>query len=165
MSNSGPHKFVNWSRLRSIGNSSLAKSSIVIPIIGYLILFNEKLQDYLRISSDLLGYAHPEASSLPRLLFIYFGLCFVAFASALFSWFCPLQVKKFASVEEYIAGDEPYLTFHIQGSIERELETGDAEARGLLNDLNAIPRPTPQTLEEIRHQGAESFRVKMQLYF
>jgi hypothetical protein len=165
MSNKNRYRFAYWSRLRSIGHSSLAKSTIVVPFVGYLILFNEKLQDYLRISTELLGYAHSETSGLPRLLFIYFGLCFIAFASALFNWFSPLQTKKYASAEEYIAGDEPYLTFHTQGSIEHELETGDAEARGLLNDLNAIQRPTPQTLEEIRHQGAESFRVKMQLYF
>jgi hypothetical protein len=164
MSNKNPHTFAYWSRLRSIGNSSLAKSTIVIPLVGYL-LFNENLQDYLRISTELLGYAHSETSGLPRLLFIYFGLCFIAFASALFNWFCPLQTKKYASAENYIAGDEPYLNFHAQGLIEHELKTGDAEAQGLLSDLKAIPRPTPQTLEEIRHQGAESFRVEMQLYF
>jgi hypothetical protein len=157
--------FAYWSRLRSIGNSSLAKSTIVVPLVGYLILFNEKFQDYLRISGELLGYERSEPSGLPRLLFIYFGLCLIAFASALFNWFCPLQTKKYASAEEYIAGDEPFLTFHARGSIERALETGDAEAQRLLADLNAIQRPTPQTLEEIRHQGAETFRVEMQLYF
>jgi hypothetical protein len=158
--------FTLWHNLRSIGNSTLARMTIVIPVVGYLILFNEKLQDYLQISTELLG--HPQAGSgLPRLLAIYFGLCFVAVASTLFALFCPLQVKKYASAEEYIASDEPHLSLHGKGQIEHRIKNGDAETQKLYADLQGIDtnRPKPDNLEEARRRGAEYFRVSMQIYF
>jgi hypothetical protein len=38
---------VPWSRLRSLGNSQAVKLTIFIPIIGYLVVFNEYLIKYL----------------------------------------------------------------------------------------------------------------------
>jgi hypothetical protein len=148
-------KFMLWHDLRSIGNSSLAKMTIVIPIVGYLVLFNEKLQDYLQLSHELLAHQQAGSSGLPRLLAIYFGLCFVAMASTLFALFCPLQVKKYATAEEYIAGDEPYLSFHGEGQIEDRIKNGDVEAKKLYADLQEYHshRPTAENLEEVRRRG------------
>jgi hypothetical protein len=42
---------VLWHRLRGIGNPTPAKLTVIIPLIGYLILFNDKIQDWLRLVS------------------------------------------------------------------------------------------------------------------
>ena len=32
-----------WVRLRFVSNSSAAKATILIPLVGYLVLFNERI--------------------------------------------------------------------------------------------------------------------------
>lgn len=42
-----------WNNLRNIGNSPVARASIALPILGYLIVFHRDLIDYLKIHSLL----------------------------------------------------------------------------------------------------------------
>jgi hypothetical protein len=85
--------------LRPIGNSVLVRLTVIIPLVGYLIIFNEKLVGYVDLihelgrPSDKLGL-----SVSPRLFQIYFGLCFVAVASAI------RQVAAWPAVEAAEAG-------------------------------------------------------------
>ncbi len=157
---------VLWHSLRGIGNSTPAKLTIIIPLVGYLILFNDKIQDWLRLSSEIVGAA-PVNGLEPRLLLIYFGLCFIALASFLFSCGCPPEIKKYASPEEYIAEEEQYLSDFGMGLIEHRLKNGDRIAKSRLDDLTQWHnlRPTPQGLEEVRRRGTQMFRGKMQLYY
>jgi hypothetical protein len=87
----------SWSRLRSIGNSAPARATIVIPLVGYLIIFNEQVLSYLTLSPEIFGKS---VGISTKLLNIYFGLCFVAIASFLFAWFCPLQIRKYGAPVE-----------------------------------------------------------------
>jgi hypothetical protein len=48
-----------WDELRKYGNHPLARMTILVPLIGYLILFNEKLSSYY--SLDLALGAHIRA--------------------------------------------------------------------------------------------------------
>ncbi len=41
-----------WSKLRDLGQSSMVRSSILMPVFGYLLLFNEDVRQYLRIGYD-----------------------------------------------------------------------------------------------------------------
>ena len=35
-----------WDKLRSVSNSTAAKATILVPVIGYLIIFNEKIVEF-----------------------------------------------------------------------------------------------------------------------
>jgi hypothetical protein len=41
-----------WSDLRGISNSYAAKSTILIPLVGYWIIFNENVAKWLNLARD-----------------------------------------------------------------------------------------------------------------
>jgi hypothetical protein len=94
---SGSAPLLPWSRLRPVGNSLVVKLTIIIPVIGYLIIFNDKLAGYANLISEFGGNDRLGLSVSPRLFQIYFGLCFVAIASAVYSLACPSIIKRYPS--------------------------------------------------------------------
>lgn len=97
---------LNWSALSNIGNSSIARLTILMPIIGYLLIFNTTFLSYLDISlldrdvqapSDLLTYLYSK-----NMKFLYFGLLVFGIGVAIYNIFVPFQIKKHPFVEEYI---------------------------------------------------------------
>lgn len=76
--------------------------TVLIPLIGYLIIFNEKIAEYLHIVREL-GGGVDNATVSPRLLLIYFGLCAVAAAVSIYSWRCPNAVKYYGSANAYVS--------------------------------------------------------------
>jgi hypothetical protein len=107
------------------------------------------------------------AGSLNKLLMIYCGLVCVALASTIFASCCPLEVKKYASSEEYISGEEPFLSSRAKGILEMRLKTGDEVARSAHSAYRdwGNSRPTVDTLEEIRLREKELFRIEMNLFY
>src|SRR5665213_1135089 len=156
-----------WHRLRGIGNSTPAKLTIVIPLVGYLILFNDKLQEWLRLSPSIVGIEAQVSGIEPRLLVIYFGLCLIASASFVFSCACPLEVKKYVSPEAYIAGEEEYLSVPAKGLIEHKLKNGDRIAKEHREGLRQWDenRPSASDIAEVRRRGKIFFRAEMHLYY
>lgn len=49
------NKSINWENLRSIGSSPLASVSILMPFIGYTILYNEQIMTILLDLGIVLG--------------------------------------------------------------------------------------------------------------
>lgn len=76
--------------------------TVLIPLVGYLIIFNAKLSEYFHIVRELGGSADPSIVS-PRLLLIYFGLCAIAVAFTIYSWGCPNGVKYYGSSNAYVS--------------------------------------------------------------
>jgi hypothetical protein len=60
-----------WSTLRTIGQSRVLSLTILVPFVGYLILFNEHVLSLLTLWPELFGGAD---AIVGRLYFIYFGL-------------------------------------------------------------------------------------------
>src|SRR6266852_9232668 len=93
-----------WSRLRSVGNSLPARLTILIPLVGYLIIFNQETAKYLTLIQELAGQKtsadHPISVS-PSVLLVYFGLCALALGSAIYSYLCPDQVRHYGSSAAY----------------------------------------------------------------
>jgi hypothetical protein len=109
-----------WSTLREIGNSSVVKMTIFIPLAGYLIIFNERVVELLTLSRELVGL--PPAQELPtRLLLIYFGLCLVAFGSTIYNWRCPPIVKRYSSAAEYVSKEVDHTAAFTVSDIDNEL--------------------------------------------
>lgn len=91
-----------WISLRKIGNSSVAKATIFMPIIGYFVIFNEEIVKYLHLIGDLSGTkASPGDLNLTRLVSVYIGLFFVGIASIVFLLCCPPELAETASEHEF----------------------------------------------------------------
>jgi hypothetical protein len=152
--------FVSWRLLRSIGNSRAAKLTVLIPLIGYLILLNDTVVAHLGL------FGEAADATLMRLLAIYCGLVFVAVASVIFAICCPREVKRYASPEEYVAGDEPFMSERQIAIMQKRLTIGDAIARednAGYNDYNES-RPSVE-LVEFRRRARRLERVQMNLYY
>jgi hypothetical protein len=155
-----------WRQLRSIGNSTAAKLTILIPLVGYLVLLNDKMISYLELSERIFGQA-AAVGTLNKLLAVYIGLVCVAIASATFALCCPLEIKKYASSEEYIAAEEAFMSAYSEGLLEARLKVGDTIARTELKqyqDWNDS-RPTPDGIDEVRRRGQRFFRIEMNLFY
>ena len=94
--------------MRSIGNSSYVRLTVLIPIVGYLIIFNAHVVDYLDLAKEFVGAPPTEGSQVsPRLLLIYFGLTAIALGSATYTLACPWQVKHYGTATAYVGGEGP----------------------------------------------------------
>tara|TARA_X000001036_G_scaffold437759_1_gene483872 strand:+ start:268 stop:885 length:618 start_codon:yes stop_codon:yes gene_type:complete len=97
----------------------LPKCAIVIPFIGYLILFNDYVTDHLtfkNIVDDNIPFKNFTAKD--RLAFVYFGLIFVGISNLIYRlrkpWIHKVGKSEFDFVEtglKYFTFDQ-YLTFH-----------------------------------------------------
>ena len=92
----------------------------MVPFLGSLLLFNQHVVDFLTLSPKLIGrWLHLSAAdsseaarkvTLTRLYYVYFGLSLLGMGSALFSLFCPLSIKNYASPIDYINGEASLLS-------------------------------------------------------
>jgi hypothetical protein len=100
-----------WTKLRALGNSPAVRLTILIPIVGYLVLLNENVLQYLDLSREVYGVNAQAAAAPPistthvtwQLLFVYFGLSTVALAATLYALFCPEPVKRYPSSIDMVA--------------------------------------------------------------
>lgn len=95
-----------WNNLRSIGNSPIARASIAVPILGYIIVFHRDLIDYLKMHSSFCN----GCTISWRLHFLYFGTCFFAVGSIPYGLICPPLIKKYAGATEFFEGEKFYFT-------------------------------------------------------
>lgn len=104
----------DWVSLSAIGRSRIVSLTIIIPFVGYLLLFNDFVFDYLRfakrvlIDSGLTGdiIDAQDSFSLNNLYLLYFGLLFIGLASSLFAIFCPEEIKQHKLANDYIKTEE-----------------------------------------------------------
>lgn len=89
-----------WSQLRAVTNSSAARLTILVPILGYWILFNESARSYLKLLHEF-GGSSGDVSS--RILIVYVGLVFVAVGAAIYQFKCPPDVKHFGDPNAYVS--------------------------------------------------------------
>jgi hypothetical protein len=108
---------LSWSILRNVGASRLVRSTMFIPLLGYMIVFNDSLLPYLKLTPDVLPSSSHTGSAagnvsdaLNRLRFIYLGLCSLAAGSFLYHWLCPIEIANSHSKNEFV-------------ELERELST------------------------------------------
>jgi len=95
-----------WDVLRIIGKSKIVSLTILVPFIGYLILFNNELVAWFSLSKELVYFPSSQDPISPdtvsRLHFLYFGLTFLGLSSIGFSVLCPKEVKEHQTVYDYI---------------------------------------------------------------
>ncbi len=95
-----------WNNLRGVGNSPIARASIAVPILGYLIVFHRDLIDYLKIHSSFCD----GCTVSWRLHFLYFGSCFFAVGSILYGLYCPALIKRYGGANDFFDSEKYYFT-------------------------------------------------------
>lgn len=110
-----------WSSLATIGESPLIRLTIIVPFLGYLILYNGYITAFLHVSfvhlQQLSGVdpASSQEVTLSRLNMLYFGLTALGLASFLYTLFAPGDVARHRTAVEY-------LQFVLPASTPRALE-------------------------------------------
>lgn len=106
-----------WSALGRLGRNRVVSLTILVPFVGWLILFNSHVVEFFRLSDAFFTWSAGETTAdagrrftVTRLHFTYFGLLTVAAASALFSLYCPAIIKQAGTRNEYIAAERRFMT-------------------------------------------------------
>lgn len=158
---------IEWNRLRAIGNSPAAKSAIIVPVLGYFVLFNDEIVRWLRLHAGICGEQGCDVTW--RLAFLYFGGCAFAVGAIIYGALCPPQIRKYGDATEYIAGEQEVLFAHPLGGKKDRLDMArEDELQSLhlyseatqpfIDNLvetartNKLERPIPQVKEEHRKQ-------------
>jgi hypothetical protein len=102
-----------WSGLRDLGQSHLVRASVLMPVFGYLLLLNEHVHDYLTVRYDG-EWPFNQLPSIWRVWMLFYGSFLLAMGSLLFSWCCPVEIKRYASAFDLANIERPHLTAHNQ---------------------------------------------------
>src|SRR5258708_2251916 len=95
-----------WNYLRVIGNSPVARASIAVPILGYLILFHQDLINYLRFHVDFCEGCQVSW----RLHMLYFGSCAFAVGAVIYGFYCPPLIKRYSGATDFFEAEKFYFT-------------------------------------------------------
>ena len=96
-----------WDRLQALSKQGVIKATIIMPVVGYLILFNASLTNELKLSETYVFAA--DSFSVARLYLLYLGLAALGAASLWFQLRCPPAIKAHGSAYEFIAKEGPAL--------------------------------------------------------
>ncbi len=132
---------LGWSSLSAISNSQAARMTVLIPLVGYLVIFNEKAAGFLKLI-PVLSPSDALYEVSPRLLLFYLGLCSIAVGVALYSWRCPPAIKGFSTAANYI--------IKMQGTVSgpslREIEVSVASDPAMADEWEALRIVQTKTL-------------------
>ena len=143
-----------WEALRPIGRSRISQITIIVPIAGYLILFNKEFVKILNLSEAILGISPEEATSMTifNLYFLYFGALLFSLSNIIFSCTCPKVIKQFDSEHNFCNRDLEIISKH---RINRMIDV-------LKNRFNVIPSgrmmETTNALERITESNNQNNR-------
>lgn len=156
-----------WTDLRGISNTPAARAVILIPLIGYWIIFNDRLVS-LSALSHFLFHSTPAPEHFPwRLFATYFGLCFVAFGSLLYQWRCPAQIKYYATATDYVGSVFPNISGIELGRVEEALRAGDKAAKAAHGEIQESWAHVPLSEERAEAIRRDDHRARnfLQAYF
>lgn len=100
----------DWTALRSLGGSHFARATILIPVVGYLIIFNDKAAEYFTIYFD--SCKNLGCGPSWRLYILYFGLCFIAIGTIIFQRKCPSTIRRYENSREFFRVDHAFYAHH-----------------------------------------------------
>jgi hypothetical protein len=93
---------MTWSRLRAIGKSPAARLTVLLPLVGYLIIFNKNVADFLQLAAQFAGSGEAHLGISAKLMLVYVGTCAIALGQVIYSIFCPAEVKSYGHVTPYV---------------------------------------------------------------
>lgn len=130
-----------WVTVRGIGNSFPAKASILMPLVGYLILFNEHL---IRHFQPLVPWLNSPSNAAGKLwlvetgvlYFYYFGFLFFGIASAIYYAAGSQLIRRYKDFLDYASSESRDITLE--------------ELREICHRIMKSKEGQPKILEPIR---------------
>ncbi|MFP4003122.1 MAG: hypothetical protein ACLFV8_05040, partial [Alphaproteobacteria bacterium] len=94
-------EWTKWSSIRTIGQAPAMKSVILIPLVGYLIIFSKELSEvFVPFLEENSEFEEALASTQTKLIFIYLGLLFLSIGQLIYI-FSPSEIKKYRDSISY----------------------------------------------------------------
>ena len=96
-------KYLRWSIYTNYVDGWLPRAAVIVPIIGYVILFNDQITPFFSFS-DLAGSTQSfmNLGNLDRLRLIYFGLVFLGVSNFIYRMARPKALEKGNTESEYV---------------------------------------------------------------
>ncbi|RVC64392.1 hypothetical protein [Mesorhizobium sp.] len=126
--------------------------TILVPFIGYLIIFNQSIQSYVGLVFDKIEYiplSKPTSGEHVALRFynLYFGLLFLGIGSFLYTIFAPRQIKQHPLIADYVKYMDSIATENLtRASLDNLLgifmSSNDAEQRHPMYGLPSLSFPS-----------------------
>lgn len=117
------NEMTRWSNLARLAGGRTAKLTIAAPFAAFVILHNEPLQPFLRMSDNWHPSPLIESLALARFDIFYLGLVVIGIAVAMFSLFSPFQITSHNGYEGFIGVKESTKTGNgVAGSLRQTLE-------------------------------------------
>jgi hypothetical protein len=101
-------RHARWSSLRLYGNAPLVRSTILIPVLGYFLLLNANLVEWLQLHAPWVPGSSFDVGW--KILCFYYGSLVLAAGTSLFAWWCPRPMKKYAGPVEFSGAELTFFT-------------------------------------------------------
>tara|TARA_R110000868_G_scaffold411780_1_gene710168 strand:+ start:13864 stop:14496 length:633 start_codon:yes stop_codon:yes gene_type:complete len=88
---------MNWDGISRTARLKVVQLTILVPILGYLILFSEWFIQNFTVFGQFPTW---------KIYALYYGFTILAIASILYNWKCPRLIKTYSSATEYISSEE-----------------------------------------------------------
>jgi hypothetical protein len=147
-------RIVTWSSLSKVGKAPAMRLTVLVPLIGVFLLFNQQTEQLFQFPAffvEDIGVADGSATVASNLYFTYFGLCFLGFASFLFSMFCPQEISDQPVHREFVsqatstetpvlskASFRQVLDLHFQSEFDEELPDNPNYPSEIEGDFHAL---------------------------
>jgi hypothetical protein len=140
-----------WSRIRGIGNSPAVRVAAAIPFVGYIILLNDRLADFMTVYPALSVFS--TATPPWNLICLYFGSFLTGLGAIVYAIRCPDFLKRYAIFAEYRNAERDLWRNPAFGARKRALL--DAEIRRDVSDGGV-----PGLLSSRNHRGPREVRLE-----
>jgi len=130
---------ITWGNLKIIGQSKLVSMTIIIPLFGYIIFFNEQLISIIEVSNSYLNqfkiiHTDITLNNSNKLFYIYFGLSFLGIASILYKLVSPSLINEYKSMREYIDKEKMIMNLNNTNILFNKLKDDNNKDVDLLQD-------------------------------
>lgn len=115
----------SWSDYVVLFDGWVARCAVTVPIVGYLILFNDSISEHLSFNKlaheNLISFG---LSSATRLKLIYFGLILLGAANLLYRWRSPFVFKIGRNEADYVENALRRFTAYTYVTIHERIRMG-----------------------------------------
>ncbi|MGL4974598.1 MAG: hypothetical protein ACRC56_04830 [Bosea sp. (in: a-proteobacteria)] len=91
-----------WSDYVDVLDGWIPRLSFAMPIVGYLILFNDSIAKHLTFTELTSGHSSLGLSGGDRLKFLYLGLVFLGLANIIYRWKRPYVIRRAQDLNSYV---------------------------------------------------------------
>jgi len=114
-----------WEGLARLGRSRLVSLTIFVPVIDYMIIFNDYIIGVLELSKEIFPEDFSNTSdnqrqwftNIERLYLLYYGLMFLGSSSIIYQISCPPLIREYGTSRNYINEELNMMTFRRVNSI------------------------------------------------